>query len=238
MNVIIPIAGSGSRFEKVGYTVPKPLIDVNGMTMIESVIKNLNLTARFIFIIQKKHDLEFELSNELRKILPDCEIVIVDGLTEGPACSVLLAKEYIDENPLIVINCDQMIHDFNINHLIEFSNVHELDGILGAFISSSNKNSYVKLNENGIVTEVREKIVISNIATNGLHYWVNGKDFVESAEDMIKDNERYNNEFYIAPTYNHLIKKGKKIMPFFYNLHYPIGTPDDLKYYIDTYGNT
>jgi hypothetical protein len=130
-----------------------------------------------------------------------------------------------------------MIHDFNVSTLLEFCEKNSADGILGAFVSSSKKNSYMKLDPQGEVTEVKEKIVISNIATNGVHFWRNGKDFVNSAKEMIKNNEKYNNEFYIAPSYNYLIKAGMKILPFFYNLHWPIGVPEDLKKYQELYGD-
>ena len=138
---------------------------------------------------------------------------------------------------MIIVNCDQIIRDFNISNFLEFVEVNQADGVLGAFISSSKKNSYMKLDANGEVIELKEKIVISNIATNGLHFWKNGLDFISSASEMINNNERYNNEFYIAPTYNYLINRGKKILPYFYNLHMPIGTPEDLKKYENIYEN-
>lgn len=236
MNLLIPMAGAGKRFFDAGYTIPKPFLPVNGIPMVQSVINNLNISGNHIFIIQKKHSLDGNLEIFLKKISPDCIIITIEELTEGPACTALLAEKYIDDKPLIIVNCDQMIHDFDVNKLIEFSNINQADGVLGAFISSSKKNSYMKLDPQGEVTEIKEKIVISNIATNGLHFWNNGKDFIYSAKKMIESNERYNNEFYIAPTYNYLIKDGKKILPFFYNLHFPIGTPEDLKIYEKIYG--
>lgn len=236
MNVIIPLAGAGKRFTDAGYTVPKPFIPVFGKPMVQSVVENLNIDGRFIFIIQKKHSNGDNLEIFLKEIKPGCEIIVIDELTEGPACTALLAQEYINDNPLIIVNCDQMIHDFDVNKLIEFSEINNAEGVLGAFISTSNKNSYMKLNERGEVENIKEKIVISNIATNGLHFWKNGKDFVFSTKEMIESNEKYNGEFYIAPTYNYLINKGKRILPFFYNLHFPIGTPEDLIKYKETYG--
>jgi dTDP-glucose pyrophosphorylase len=238
INVIIPMAGAGSRFMSAGYKIPKPFIPVNGKPMIQSVIENLNIDGKHIFIIQKQYSINRNLKTFLNTISPNCVIIEVDGLTEGPACTALLAEEYIDDSPLIIVNCDQMIHDFDVNKLLEFCDKNEADGILGAFISSSKKNSYMKLDPQGEVTEVKEKIVISNIATNGLHFWKNGKNFVSSVKEMIKAGERYNNEFYIAPTYNYLIKDGKKILPFFYNLHWPIGVPEDLNKYKQLYGHS
>lgn len=237
MNILIPMAGSGQRFKDAGYKNIKPLIDVLGKPMIQAVIENLGINNNFIFVLNKQQDLGFSTTNLIKNICPNAIIRYTDKLTEGPACTALLAEDAIDDSGLIIINCDQIIRDFNLDKLQEFAKINDADGVLGAFISSSKKNSYVKLDPNGEVIEVREKIVISNIATNGLHYWKNGKDFIESAKQMIAANERYNNEFYIAPTYNHLIQNGKKILPFFYNLHMPIGTPEDLEKYISYYGN-
>lgn len=235
MNIIIPMAGEGKRFSEVGYSIQKPLIHVLGKPMIQSVYENLSVDANYIFIIQKKHSDNGTFESFLKYLNPNCKIILVDELTEGPASTCLLAEKYINDEPLMIINCDQMIHDFNINNLIEFMMNTNADGVLGAFISSSNKNSYMKLNDIGEVIDVKEKIVISNIATNGLHIWKNGSEFVSSCKEMIALNERYNNEFYIAPSFNHLIKNGKKILPFFYNLHYPIGTPEDLEKYQKIY---
>tara|TARA_R110000868_G_scaffold404448_1_gene682662 strand:- start:398 stop:1129 length:732 start_codon:yes stop_codon:yes gene_type:complete len=234
INVIIPLAGAGKRFSDAGYTDPKPFISVNGKPMIQAVIDNLDIDGKFIFITQRKHSEERDLERFLKTIKTNSVVIEVDELTEGPACTALLAESYIDQSPLIIVNCDQMIHDFSVEKLLEFSKVNEADGVLGAFISTSKKNSYMKLDPQGEVTEVKEKIVISNIATNGLHFWANGRDFVTSTKQMIELNERYNGEFYIAPTYNHLIKNDKKILPYFYNLHFPIGTPEDLKNYLNT----
>lgn len=232
------MAGEGNRFKSYESKLPKPLIQVHDKSMIERVIDNLGSNNNYIFIIQKKHTISNSLDVFLKKLLPDCKVIITEHVTEGPACTALLAEEFITSDPLIIINCDQIIKDFSIDELILFSQKEDLSGILGAFISTSEKNSYMKLNSNGEVVEIKEKLVISNIATNGLHFWKNGTDFIHSAKEMISCNERYNNEFYIAPTYNYLIKKGKKVLPFFYNFHYPIGTPEDLKYYINKYGNT
>ena len=239
MNVIIPMAGDGKRFSDVGYTIPKPFIPVFKKPMVQAVVENLNIDGKFIFIIQKKHSVGNNLQTFLEAIKPGCVVMEVDELTGGPACTALLAEQYINNNdPLIIVNCDQMIHDFDVNKLLEFCDKNEADGILGAFISSSKKNSYMKLDPQGEVTEVKEKIVISNTATNGLHFWKCGKDFVSSVKEMIEAGEKYNNEFYIAPTYNYLIKDGKKILPFFYNLHWPIGVPEDLNKYKQLYGHS
>ena len=234
INILIPLGGAGKRFSDAGYKEPKPFIDVNGESMIKSVIKNLqHPSANFIFIINEEYVSISDFEDHISEICVDRSVFSVDKLTEGPASTVLVAKEAIDNSdPLIVINCDQIIGDFDLDNIIRFVETTGCDGLLGCFLSSSKKNSYVRLDPNGEVCEVKEKIVISNIATNGLHLWKRGSYFVESAEEMISCNDRYNSEFYVAPTYNYMIKKGKKILPYFYNLHFPIGTPDDLEYYL------
>lgn len=232
MNIIIPMAGSGSRFKEKGYDLPKPLIDTKGKPMIQAVIENLNTDANYIFILQKEHCEKWKLDSLLFSIKPKCKIIKINKLTEGPACTALLAEKYLKNSELIIVNCDQIIKDYNTKYLQEFAEINNADGVIGAFISSSKKNSYVKLDSNGEIIQIEEKIVISNIATNGLHYWKKSEDFVKSAKKMIDNNHRYNNEFYIAPTYNYMVKDGKKVLPFFYNLHLPIGTPEDLEKYI------
>lgn len=234
INILIPLGGAGRRFTEVGYKQVKPFIDVNGETMIRSVIKNLNhRDAHFIFVVNEEYISPQEFKSHIEDMGISYEIFSTPILTQGPASTVLIAKEAVNnEVPLIVVNCDQIILDFDLDHLMNFANSTGCDGLLGCFLSSSKKNSYVKLDPNGEVCDVKEKIVISNIATNGLHFWKHGEYFVSSAEQMIESNDRYNNEFYVAPTYNYLIKDGKKILPFFYNLHFPIGTPEDLERFL------
>lgn len=229
------MAGRGSRFSKEGYSLPKPLIEFNGKTMIENVLENLNLDANYIFIVHQDHIEKFGIDEILKKIKPNSKIISVNEVTEGAACTALLAEKYIDDKTLMIINCDQMIHDFSFQHIIEFLEYTKSDGLLGTYLSTSPKNSFLKVDENGIVTQVEEKVVISDIALIGLHIWKNGKDFVISAKEMIKNNDTYNGEFYISKTFNYLIKKGKKILPYFFNLYHSIGTPTDLKKYLNYY---
>lgn len=234
MNILIPMAGLGSRFKRSGYMLSKPLIDVGGQTMIERVINNIGIDNQFIFILNEDDVNLIEIESVIAETLDYPYFNIIHTkTTDGPARTALKASYYIDNSPLIIVNCDQVIHDFNMESLLKFASLNKADGVIGTFLSSSPKNSYVKLDPNGLVTEVREKVVISNIATNGLHFWGDGEDFLESAQAMINNKETYSGEYYIAPTYNYMIKDGKRVLPYFYNLHMPIGTPEDLEKYIN-----
>ena len=237
LNVLIPMAGAGSRFEKVGYTFPKPLIDVNGKPMIQLVVESMNIEATFIYIVQKSHREKYNLDTLLNLITPNCKIVEVDGITEGAACTVLLAKEYIDnDNQLILMNSDQFI-EWDSTEFMYQMNEKMYDGAIMCFESTHPKWSFAKTDENGLITEVAEKNPISNQATAGIYYFKYGSDFVKYAEQMITKNIRTNNEFYVCPVYNELITDNKKI----YNYQIPsenmwgLGTPEDLNYYLENY---
>jgi len=219
------MAGEGKRFKEAGYKRPKPLVEVDKVPMIQRVYNNLAGWANFIFVVNPLHEI-WKLPH-LKGDFYETEF-----LTEGPACTALLASRRINnDNPLIIANCDQVVLDYDFHGIETFAAIHDADVILGCFISSSPKNSYVRLNDDGQIIEVREKEVISNIATNGLHWFRRGSDFVRGAEKMIEADDRVNGEFYIAPSVNYLIAEGLKVMPFFFNLHFPIGTPEDLQKY-------
>jgi len=235
MNVLIPMAGAGSRFEKAGYTFPKPLIDVRGKPMIQWVVDNLNVDAKYIFIVQRSHFEKYNLKETLNNFCPNNEIVQVDGVTEGAACTTLLAKQYIDKDePLIIANSDQFV-EWNNEGFIYTSTTADLDGNILTFKSTHPKWSYAKVNELGYVTEVAEKRPISDVATVGIYYWRRGSDYVKYAEQMIAKNIRVNNEFYVCPVFNEAIGDGKKIRTFNIEKMWGLGTPEDLEYFIKNY---
>ena len=226
MNILLPIAGLGSRFSKVGFELPKPLIKVEGKPMIQRAIESLGVQGNYIFIIKDNETLKLHLQS----IYPDSNIISINYLTDGPASTCLLAKEQINNNqPLLIANCDQIMW-WNSLAFTSFLNSCPYDGLVVTYNEDTPKNSYVKLDKNGLAVRIAEKEVISNVSLNGIHYWKNGSDFINSAELMIKDNERYNNEFYVGPTYNTLIKQGKKI-GVYHIQHHAVGTPEDLLKY-------
>jgi len=235
MNVLIPMAGAGSRFENAGYTFPKPLIDVKGKPMIELVVKNLNIDANFIYIVQKKHREKYNLDTLLNLITPNCTIIEVDGITEGAACTALLAKNFIDnDSQLFFANSDQYV-EWDSSEFMYKMQESNCDGGIVTFESTHPKWSFVKVNESGFVTEVAEKNPISNIATVGYYWWKKGSDFVKYAEQMIEKNIRVNNEFYVCPVFNEAITDWKKIKNHNIKSMWGLGTPEDLKYYLENF---
>jgi HAD superfamily hydrolase (TIGR01509 family) len=233
LNVLIPMAGAGSRFQQAGYTFPKPLIDVEGKPMIQVVVDNLNIDATFIYVVQKEHRVKYNLDTLLNLITPNCKIVEVDGLTEGAACTTLLAKEYIDTNtPLLMANSDQFL-EWDSNEFMYKMIEQKVDGGIVTFTATHPKWSFAKIDEYGYVTEVAEKNPISNIATVGVYYWSKGSDYVKYAEQMINKNIRTNGEFYTCPTFNEAIGDGKKIKTFNIEKMWGLGTPEDLNYYLE-----
>jgi beta-phosphoglucomutase-like phosphatase (HAD superfamily)/dTDP-glucose pyrophosphorylase len=235
LNVLIPMAGAGSRFVAAGYTFPKPLIEVRGKTMIQTVVDNLNMDANYIFIVQKEHYEKYNLQSLLRAIKPGCKIVQVDGMTEGAACTTLLAKDLIDNNsPLIMANSDQFI-EWNSNEVMYAFNADQIDGGILTFKATHPKWSYAKLDDNGFVFEVAEKRVISDNATVGVYFWKQGSDYVKYAEQMIAKNIRVNNEFYVCPVFNEAIADGKKIRVKEISKMWGIGTPEDLNNFLSNY---
>ena len=237
LNILIPMAGNGSRFQAQGYTFPKPLIDVKGKPMIQVVVDNLNVQANFIFIVQKEHFEKYNLNYLLPLIAPNCKIVQVDGVTEGAACTTLLAKEFINnDSPLLLANSDQFIEWDSNETLYSFSN-DKIDGAIITFESTHPKWSYAKVGEDGYVIEVAEKKPISKNATVGVYFWKKGSDYVRYAEQMINNNIRVNNEFYVCPVFNEAIKDGKKIRisEISNSGMWGIGTPEDLNYFLENY---
>ena len=233
MNILIPMAGAGSRFQQAGYTFPKPLIDVEGKPMIQVVVDNLNIDATYIYVVQKEHREKYNLDTLLNLITPNCKIVEVDGLTEGAACTTLLAKEFIDnDEPLVMANSDQFV-EWDSNEFMYKMIEQKVDGGILTFTATHPKWSFAKVDEYGYVTEVAEKNPISDIATVGVYYWAKGSDYVKYAEQMISKDIRTNGEFYTCPTFNEAIGDGKKIKTFNIEKMWGLGTPEDLKYYLE-----
>lgn len=242
LNIIIPMAGRGSRFADAGYAFPKPLIDVAGKTMIEVVIKNLQpkVPHRFIFVCQREHYEKYDLYNVFKNATggSDFEVVQINGITAGAACTVLTAKKFIDnDDDLLIANSDQYI-TFDPDAFIEEARTDGTQGLIMTFEASHPKWSYARVDKEGNVTEVAEKKLISNKATTGIYYFNKGKDFVKAAEAMIKKDCKHNGEFYVCPVYNEMILEGStiKISDIKIDDMHGLGTPEDLDIFLEKLG--
>ena len=239
INIVLPIAGRGSRFVEKGYKLPKPLIPVNGLPMIEVVVNNIkpDRPYKFTFLALKEHLEEFAMGETLDRIAPNCNIITVDQVTEGAACTVLLARDVINnDDELMLANSDQWV-DIDINDYLESYSDPTYSGLIMTMWADHPKWSYVGFDKNGLVDRVVEKEVISNEATVGIYNYKKGSDFVWAAEKMIASNDRVNNEFYVAPAYNYLIQKDHKIGIYNvgkeYDGMYGMGIPSDLNLFMD-----
>ena len=248
LNIVVPMAGRGSRFQKEGYSFPKPLIDVRGKAMIEVVTKNLrpSVDHRFIFIAQKEHCEKYDVYNILKNATDNqFELIQIDGITEGAVCTVLTAAQHIDnDDDLLIANPDQYIVG-GIDDFIENarksndSDKKEKDGLIMTFESSHPKWSFARTDETGKVLETAEKRPISPHATVGLYYFRKGSDFVKGAQSMIMKDIRSNNEFYVCPVYNELILDDKNLYIHEIDLKtmHGLGTPEDLNLFLSKVDN-
>jgi len=235
MKILIPMAGEGSRFAKEGYTFPKPLIDVKGKPMIQAVVENLDFDCEYIFLVRGEHIEKYAgILDTLDRITNgNFKYVVVDRLTEGAACTALLAEEFIDnDEDLLIANSDQIV-EYESKNFTLLKNLSDVDSMVFTFNAVHPKWSFVRTNSRGYITEVVEKKPISDIATCGIYWYRRGSDFVKYAKEMINKNVRVNNEFYIAPVYNELLADGKTLVPFYVHKMWGIGTPEDLKHFLE-----
>jgi beta-phosphoglucomutase-like phosphatase (HAD superfamily)/dTDP-glucose pyrophosphorylase len=230
-NILIPMAGNGSRFFNAGYKDPKPLIDVDGKPMIQRVVENIEIPGNYIFIVQAEHYKKYNLQSRLTGLIPGCKIIQVNGVTDGAARTALLAKEHIDNSrPLIIANSDQILEWDSSKFIAQLLEIG-VDGNMALFFANEDKWSYAKIQNNRIIG-VAEKVVISNNASTGIYGWAKGSDYVKYAEQMIDKNIRVNNEFYICPVYNEAIQDNKRILPLFVSKMHGVGTPEDLEAFL------
>lgn len=237
LDIVIPMAGHGSRFTKAGFSLPKPLIDVNGKPMIQRVIENLtpHVPHRFIFLVLAEHVRQHSLHEKLTSWAgPQTVVVPIDRVTEGAACTVLLAERFLSpERDLVIANSDQLV-DSDFTRFVIESRQKEVDGNIMVFEDQDEKWSFARLNEQGWVSQVAEKKRISNLATVGIYYFQRGSAFISGAHQMMEKNLRVNGEFYVCPVYNELIRAGARIAVWMIDktTMHGVGTPEDLALYL------
>ena len=235
MNIVIPMAGRGSRFyverdKNSEFSKPKPLINLGEHTMIEWALSSLPKKSEdvLIFLVLKEHIKNNKIDEKLKKIYGNSiKIIIVDQVTKGAACTVLLAKNYIDnDTPLMILDTDHFFDGLTILNEIEKWK-GKIDGMVPVFYANSSKWSFTKLDESGYVVEIAEKEKISKHANIGVYYFSNGENFVWAAEEMIEEGDTVNSEYYVAPVYNYLIRRGCKIRTCRQRFMHEMGTPQD-----------
>jgi len=232
MNIVIPMAGAGSRFVDVGIDIPKPLIEVLGNTLIEHAIKSFDVEGRFIFITRDYgKSYNNTLSTILKTLRPESIEIKVSSVTSGAVESVLRAQEFIDnDDSLVVYNCDQKI-EWDPYVLLNHIKNKDPSALLVLYKSTNPKNSFAEISDDNIV-RVAEKNPISDNALIGFHYWKHGSDFCTSANKLM-DHYRSSGspECYVSETYNYLYKK---INAYFIanNVYVPLGTPEDVSKFV------
>jgi dTDP-glucose pyrophosphorylase len=233
------MSGRGSRFTIEGYEKPKPLIEFFGKPMIEHVLENLGTEHIFTLCVLRDHfDSDPELFTRLGKQVAQLNLVFVDKLTQGAAETCLLARKFIKpEESLMIANCDQLQEYWDPLTFETWFTESKLDGCIFTFFKNNPAYSYVELDSNNLVVRAVEKQVISEHATTGIYVWSKGIDFIWAAQKMIRENIRTNNEFYVCPVYNQNIARGDRIGIYNKIKHWPIGTPADLRHYIESHQN-
>ena len=216
LKIIIPLAGSSDLFINAGYHYPKPLIEINGKTMIEMVVDNPSKIKRdhqFIFIIKEDDINKFHLDNTLRLICPGCEIVKLKRDTKGVLCSVLMSIDKINsEDSLLILNGDQVL-DIDFNLVDQFWKSEGAEAGIVTFTSVHPRWSYARI-ENNEVVQTAEKNPISNQSIAGSYYFKNASKFFNAAFNIIKNEVKYDDNYYISPVINQFVLNNEKTKNF------------------------
>lgn len=241
MNIVMPMAGRGSRFAQVGIATPKPLIPVRDKPMYAWATDGLPLALarRLIFICLAEHLADGSLERDIHARYARHEPVIVplDHVTEGQACTVLVARSAIDnDDPLLIFNADTYCPTTLADALATFG--PKVDGVLDVFSATGDRWSFARVDDRNRVLETAEKRRISPWASTGLYYFRRGRDFVRHAEAMMAADERSNNEFYVAPIYNRMIAAGADVRANKVDDVWVLGTPEDLAHFEREYPRT
>lgn len=232
LNILIPMAGSGTRFREKGYVLPKPLIPVLGKPMIQVVTDSIGIDGHYIFLVQKEHYEKYVMGKTLGGIVGSSRVIQVNGLTEGACCTTLLASDYIDnDRELLMANSDQYIEWFPKDFYSKID-TEEMDACILTFNACEEKWSYAQCDNTGRVVRVAEKEVISDKATVGIYWWRYGRDYVRFAKQMIEKDIRVNGEYYVCPVFNEAIAAGLRVGIYDVSHMSGLGTPEDLEKFL------
>lgn len=214
MNILVPMAGDSQRFEEAGYSYPKNLVEIDGLSLIEHILQQLTplaLRGRIVCLIREEEDRRFHTGDVVRLICPTATVLTVAGLESGAACTALLAIEHlVRDEPLLVFNGDQIVSR-DLRSIVEEFERRDLDGGTIVFNAVHPRWSYVRLDDDGLVVEAAEKRPISTHATAGAYWYRRAGEFVDAIMDMIRKDARVDGRFFICPAYNEMILRQKRI---------------------------
>jgi NDP-sugar pyrophosphorylase family protein len=240
---LIPLAGRGSRFAKVGYNNPKPLIDVSGKPMIVQAANSLPNSQNHIFVTLKEHLKNFPLENTLKNEYPDTTIVPINNVTEGQAITCSLGLKGVSKKAslLVAATDNGMIYDhLKYQKLIKDKNV---DAIIFSFrhhISSKNNPEmygWVKTDHKENAIGVSVKVPISDTpyedhAIVGTFWFRRVELFEKALQNLIDKNVRVNGEYYVDSLLSELIELGYKVKVFEVDDYICWGTPNDYETFV------
>jgi NDP-sugar pyrophosphorylase family protein len=217
LKIIIPLAGPSELFINAGFNYPKPLIESKGKTLIEWVIENPSkhkVPIQFIFIIKEEDVIKYHLNNTLKLLSPESNIVLLKKQTKGSLCSVLMSVDlFNDEDELLILNGDQII-DYDFNIFYNYWKDKKADAGIITFESVHPRWSYARI-ENNVVVETAEKNPISNNSIAGYYYFKNANQFLNAAYEVIINDVKYEDNYYISPVINQYVLQNLKIESFF-----------------------
>lgn len=236
---LLPMAGKGNRFLQELYNVPKPFIPIMGEPMVISAVKSFPSADRYVFVCRSDHYNKLKALTD--RMFDNVEIVALDEMTEGQACTCLLAERFIkDQEGLFISSCDyQTIYDEERYQALMAD--ENIDVIIWTFRIGSIKKAdpaafaYCRT-EGDRVVEVVEKKVISDTphldpAVVGSFTYKRGELFIRGAKRMIEKNIRVNNEFYVGTSINQLIDAGYRVAAFEVEKFVSFGNPTELQFF-------
>jgi len=237
MNIVMPMAGRGSRFNGSNYTAPKPLINVLDKPMFVHSLASINNIEfdQLIIVALKEHDNNFNLNGLIKKYLggKKVELILINEVTEGQLCTILKARELMDlEKSLLITSSDTIVISNIGNEII--NRAKNCVGIISVADMPGEQWSFAKTDKSGKVIEVTEKVKISNHASTGLYYFSNTREFLSYADKIIADKEKTKGEYYVMPVYSHYIQDKKEISISIAKEMWDMGTPDALSNYLST----
>lgn len=239
IDIVITMGGLGSRFKKAGYTVPKYMIEAKGRTLFEWSMISLegyrDRADKYVFIAMndEANDVEGFIRGKCEELdIRDPRVILLDYLTDGQATTAMLAGKYWDrEHALLIYNIDTYVEAGEMN-----SGELKGDGFIPCFQAEGDHWSFVRLDDEGRVAEIKEKKRISNYCTLGAYYFKTCGLYEDLYNEYYRDSDRelVNGEKYVAPLYDHLLSKGGEIYisDISPDKVHVLGTPEELNVFL------